>query len=273
MSTPYNPTGADDQNDKPDFTAERTPESGEPTTEISDSSSEWGSSSQSQTGQGGYTPYGEGQYGQGNYGQSSFGQAQYGQGEHQYGQAESNFGQAESQQPQAQGQYGQYGHHQQDYSQQQTQYGQGEQGGYQPHFGAGYPQGGYQQQYAPQGQFGAPAGNNRKRAGDGFINALFDFSFSRFITIDFAKVIYGISLGLIALFWLAGLIFAFAGFSEGAGEGFLSLFMYLIVGTLIAFAFTVLARISLEFYVAMVKTAQNTSKLVEIEEDKAGSNS
>ena len=217
MSNPYNPNGADDQNDKPDFTAEPTPEtSSEQTTEFGSTSgstsgsadsaaSEWGTpsqsadSSQSQYGQGGYTPYGETQYGQGGYGQGGYG---------------------------------------------------------------------------PQGQYGVPSSNNgRKKPGDGFFQALFDFSFSRFITIDFAKVIYAIFLGLIALAWAGGLIASLIGFSEGVGEGFLGLIVYLIMGTALALFATVGARLSLEFYVATVKTAQNTSQLVELEQDKADSNS
>ena len=287
MSNPYNPNGADDQNDKPDFTAEPTPEtSSEQTTEFGSTAgstsssadsaaSEWGTPSQPQYGQGGYTPYGENQYGQsgsqGGYGQGGYGQSQYGEaqyGEAQYGQGEhqqQDYSQQQYQaqgQAQQQGQYGQYGY------QQQGQYGQGD--FQQAQYGAGYPQGGYPHGYGPQGQYGVPSSNNgRKKPGDGFFQALFDFSFSRFITIDFAKVIYAIFLGLIALAWAAGLIASLIGFSEGVGEGFLGLIVYLIVGTALALFATVGARLSLEFYVATVKTAQNTSKLVEFEQDKA----
>lgn len=283
MSNPYNPNGADDQNDKPDFTAEPTPEtSSEQTTEFGSTSgstsgsadsaaSEWGTpsqsadSSQSQYGQGGYTPYGETQYGQGGYGQGGYGQSQYGQGENQQQDYSQQQYQAQAQ-AQGQGQYGQYGY------QQQGQYGQGDY--QQAQYGAGYPQGGYPQGYGPQGQYGVPSSNNgRKKPGDGFFQALFDFSFSRFITIDFAKVIYAIFLGLIALAWAGGLITSLIGFSEGVGEGFLGLIVYLIVGTALALFATVGARLSLEFYVATVKTAQNTSQLVELEQDKADSNS
>ena len=62
---------------------------------------------------------------------------------------------------------------------------------------------------------------------------------------------------------------SFSGFADGVGTGFLFLFGYLIFGTAVAFLALVFARIGLEFYVAMVKTAQNTSKLVEYEKDKA----
>ncbi|MGV0392710.1 DUF4282 domain-containing protein [Corynebacterium riegelii] len=286
MSNPYNPNGADDQNDKPDFTAEPTPEtSSEQTTEFGSTAgstsssadsaaSEWGtpsqpadssqSSSQPQYGQGGYTPYGETQYGQGGS-QGGYGQSQYGQGENQQQDYSQQQYQAQAQ-AQGQGQYGQYGY------QQQGQYGQGDY--QQAQYGAGYPQGGYPQGYGPQGQYGVPSSNNgRKKPGDGFFQALFDFSFSRFITIDFAKVIYAIFLGLIALAWAGGLITSLIGFSEGVGEGFLGLIVYLIVGTALALFATVGARLSLEFYVATVKTAQNTSQLVELEQDKADSNS
>ena len=61
-------------------------------------------------------------------------------------------------------------------------------------------------------------------------------------------------------------MFALAGFSDGFGSGLLMLLGHLVFGTLGAFFAVVIARISLEFYVSLVKTAQNTSKLVELEE-------
>lgn len=80
------------------------------------------------------------------------------------------------------------------------------------------------------------------------------------------RVIYAISLGLIVLAWVAGLLFSFAGFGDSFGEGMLMLVGFLIFGTLAAFIAVVVTRITLEFYVSLVKTAQNTSKLVELEE-------
>lgn len=148
----------------------------------------------------------------------------------------------------------------------ENQYGQGQYGqgqyGQQAQYGQ-FPQAGTQQYDQSQYGYGKPAKSGK---GNGFFNALFDLSFSRYITVDFMRVIYAISLGLIALAWVAGLLFSFAGFGDSFGEGMLMLVGFLIFGTLAAFIAVVVTRITLEFYVSLVKTAQNTSKLVELEE-------
>ena len=134
-----------------------------------------------------------------------------------------------------------------------------------------YPQYQVGQQYGQAGdqQFGQSqfgVGQPVKQSKDGFFAALFDLSFSRFVTVDFVRLIYTILLAVIGLFWVGGLLFALAGFSDGFGSGLLMLLGHLVFGTLGAFVAVVIARISLEFYVSLVKTAQNTSKLVELEE-------
>lgn len=308
MSTPYNPTGSSDNNDQPDYLTDRSAESSEPTTNLSrsESGSEWGtgeaasssewdtsestssasasgasssssssssedtswgapSQTQSQYGQSdygqaqSYNQYGQPQYGQSDYSQSDYGQTGYGSQSQQQGQAQHQYGQTDYSQAQYGAQQYQQYNQGQNYGQTQAQYGT-QHGQYQPgQFGA--PQGGFQQPVDP--------GAVRKRDGDSFFKALFDFSFSRYITIDFVKVIYAIVLAFIALGWVVGLFASFSGFADGVGTGFLFLFGYLIVGTAVAFLWLVLARMGLEFYVAMVKTAQNTSKLVEYEKDKA----
>lgn len=291
MSTPYNPTGSNDNNEQPDYLTDRSAESSEPTTEFSrgdassewgtgDSSSAWGSDSaagdnewgaQSQQAQQpqSYNQYGQPQYGQSDYSQGDYSQSDYSQGG--YSQA----GYAQSSQSQGQPQYGQTDYSQPQYGAQQSQY--------QPQGQSQYSQTDYSQaqfgaqqgQYQPQGQYGVPQGQfqqpgkPRKGDGDGFFKALFDFSFNRFITIDFVKVIYAIVLAFIALGWVVGLFASLSGFADSVGTGFLLLFGYLILGTAVAFLWLVFARIGLESYVAMVKTAQNTSKLVQYEKDKA----
>ncbi|MEZ5084964.1 MAG: DUF4282 domain-containing protein [Tessaracoccus sp.] len=85
-----------------------------------------------------------------------------------------------------------------------------------------------------------------------FFKALFDFSFRSFVTIKFASVIYGIGLALIGLAWLTFIVTGFnRGFLPGLGA--------LILGGLIAAFYVVIVRIGLEFSVAMIRTAQNTS--------------
>ena len=118
----------------------------------------------------------------------------------------------------------------------------------QPSYAA--PQGGY-----PQGQPGGPA----QRAGQekGFFGALFDFSFKNYITIKFASVLYIAGIVLLTLGWFIITIGMFA--DEGALAGLGTL----IFGLIVLFIYIVLFRLMLEFYVAMVRTAQNTSILVD----------
>ena len=237
MSTPYNPNHTPDPDDdqtgtSSDLTGDTSATSDSETSSTGDTSS---TSSTNETGSfGAHSDQAESQSSYPSYGQYPSVQPQH--GENQYG--ENQYGQ--------QGQYS------------QAQYGQSQYG--QSQYGQGYSQPQYDQsQYG----YGKPAKSGK---GNGFFNALFDLSFSRYITVDFMRVIYAISLGLIALAWVAGLLFSFAGFGDSFGEGMLMLVGFLIFGTLAAFIAVVVTRITLEFYVSLVKTAQNTSKLVELEE-------
>lgn len=102
-------------------------------------------------------------------------------------------------------------------------------------------------------QYGIDPERNREPA---FFQALFDLSFKNFVTIKFARIIYVVGLVLIVLGWL---IFTVAAFTQSAGGGLLAL----ILGAVVAFFYILLFRLTLEFYVAMVRTAQNTTALVE----------
>lgn len=113
------------------------------------------------------------------------------------------------------------------------------------------------------GQYPYPAPQAAPSSNDGFFGALFDFSFSRFITIDFIKVIYGFSAAIVAVLWVLGLISSLIGFADGVGVGFFGLIIYLVVGTLVALLTLIWTRMGLEFFVANIKTAQNTSRMVE----------
>ena len=135
----------------------------------------------------------------------------------------------------------------------QQQYGQNAQ------FGQGQAQNqGFGGGAFPQG---APAAAGKKK--DGFFGALFDFSFRRFITIDFVKILYILYLVFAALMWLGGLILAFTGFAESVGMGLLMLFGWLIFGTLWALFQIVISRVMLEVLVSVVRIAQNTTELVD----------
>jgi Domain of unknown function (DUF4282) len=93
-------------------------------------------------------------------------------------------------------------------------------------------------------------------ASKGFFNLLFEFSFSRFIGIKIIGVLYGIGIfftGLLTLMFLA------AGFSQdflrGVGALIVSPFLFLL--------YVILLRITLEGFVAALRTAENTTQLVE----------
>ncbi|MHA2788189.1 DUF4282 domain-containing protein [Corynebacterium sp. S7] len=130
--------------------------------------------------------------------------------------------------------------------QNQSNYGYNPQQGYPQ-----YPAGGSQQQNAQQS------------GGVSFFGALFDFSFTNFITIRFAKVIYIVAIVFLALYWAFMLVFSLSAFSEGIGIGLLALFAVLIIGGLLFLFGIIMARVTLEFYVSMVRTAENTSKMAQ----------
>lgn len=89
----------------------------------------------------------------------------------------------------------------------------------------------------------------------GFFKALFDFGFKSFVTIKFAAIIYGIALALIGVFTLIGIIFAFVSMTEEPIVGF---FM-LVLTVILAPFYLIMVRLTLELYVSMIRTAQNTA--------------
>ena len=89
-----------------------------------------------------------------------------------------------------------------------------------------------------------------------FFSLLFDLSFSKFIGIRIIGLIYGVGGIFIFLSSLGSLI---GGFQAGPGQGLLAFLLspLLFLSLLISF------RIGLEGFVASLKTAENTSELVE----------
>lgn len=107
--------------------------------------------------------------------------------------------------------------------------------------------------YASGGSHGGGRPNTVEAKG--FFAGLFDLSFTSFVTIKFAKFIYIIvmvAIGLWALFgWLIGSIVMM---TQEPITGFL----WLLLGWIPVLLALIFARITLEFYVAMARTAQNT---------------
>jgi len=104
-------------------------------------------------------------------------------------------------------------------------------------------------------------------SGAGFFRALFDFSFSNFVTLKFAKVLYIIGIALNVLLWLGGALVGFvvagiaAANTYNGGVLFLAPSLGLLFGWLPAFVNVVILRVVLEFVVASVRTAQNTAHM------------
>lgn len=102
----------------------------------------------------------------------------------------------------------------------------------------------------------------------GFFHALFDFSFRRYITISFAKVLFVIAIVLACLWYLFALIGAFSGAmvasAFNASSGSLGLgIVTLLFGWIPPFLWLLLVRVALEFVVATIRNSQNTSRMVE----------
>lgn len=171
---------------------------------------------------------GQGQYGQGQYGQ---GQGQYGQG--QYGQGQGQYGQG--QYPQGQNPQGQYP--QGAYAGGPAGYPGGPTGAYPP----GPPPGGYP---------GYPGGATQPPPPSNPLTALFDFGFNQFVTPYVVKFLY---ILLTVVLGIGYLFIVVAGFSEGVLFGLLAL-----VGGAVGFLiYLTLARVTLEFYYAVVRMSED----------------
>lgn len=112
----------------------------------------------------------------------------------------------------------------------------------------------YGQQPPPYGQqpYGQPAygGSVGRPPGKGFFGALFDFSFEHFVTPMLVKAVYIVALVALGLGWLFWLV---AGFSQSTGFGV----AVLILGPILLFLYLCLIRMTLEFYLAIVRMSQD----------------
>lgn len=108
---------------------------------------------------------------------------------------------------------------------------------------------------APGGQNAQAAPGPQPDSDPIFFSALFDLSFRHFITLKFAKVIFIILIVLAGLGWLGTII---AGFAAHPGIGLLAM----LFGWIGPFIMLIVYRVGLEVAVALIRTAQNTSLLV-----------
>ncbi|HKX66223.1 MAG TPA: DUF4282 domain-containing protein [Intrasporangium sp.] len=84
----------------------------------------------------------------------------------------------------------------------------------------------------------------------GFLPALFDFTFTHFVTPKLVRFVYllaTIALGVVWLFWV------FVGFARGAGTGL----AVLILGPVLFIIYLAVIRMTLEFYLSIVRMSED----------------
>ena len=89
-----------------------------------------------------------------------------------------------------------------------------------------------------------------------FLSALFDFSFSEFVTTKIIKILYGI---LIALAVVAAFVAIIAGFIDSAWQGILML----ILSPFLFLLYVIMARVWLELVIVIFRIAENVGEIAE----------
>ncbi len=93
-------------------------------------------------------------------------------------------------------------------------------------------------------------GTDLASQGRGFFGALFDFSFNHFVTPMIVKAVYVIATVVVALTWL---VFLLTSFSQSSGLGV----VVLLLGPIIAILYLAVIRMTLEFYLAVVRMSED----------------
>ena len=98
--------------------------------------------------------------------------------------------------------------------------------------------------------------------GKGFFGALFDLSFSEFVTTKMIKILYILLLILVAIGFVIAL---FSGlitmFSRG---GFLAGLVAIVLAAIGALIYIILARMWMELVIVVFRIAENTTELVRL---------
>ena len=100
----------------------------------------------------------------------------------------------------------------------------------------------------------------------GFVGALFDLSFSEFVTTKLIKILYILLLIIILIGLVVGLVTSFVSlFSRG---GFLSGLMGLIFTPIGALIWVIMARVWMELIIVVFRIAENTTDLVQMKKQQ-----
>lgn len=87
----------------------------------------------------------------------------------------------------------------------------------------------------------------------GFLPALFDFSFTHFVTPKLVRFVYLLATIALALGWL---VWLFGAFSYGAGYGI----FVLLIGPVLLIIYLAVIRMTLEFYLSIVRMSEDVHK-------------
>lgn len=109
----------------------------------------------------------------------------------------------------------------------------------------------------PMAPAGGPSGMSSipdpAREGAGFFTALFDFSFTNFVTPILVRFVYLLATVALVASWL---IFVFAGFANSVGTGLAAL----ILGPIFVIIYLAVIRMTLEFYLSVVRMSEDIHK-------------
>ena len=86
-------------------------------------------------------------------------------------------------------------------------------------------------------------------------SALFDLTFTRFLTVGVIKIIYLLGIILVALAWLGMVIGAFG------AAGFLGGLLGIVIATIVAVVNLLILRVWLELIVVLFRIGENTARI------------
>jgi len=89
-----------------------------------------------------------------------------------------------------------------------------------------------------------------------FIQTLFDFSFSEFVTTKIVKILYGIGILFATLGALAMIV---RGFGDSFGKGLI----FLLISPIVFIIYTIFARVVLETIIVLFRIAENVKDIAD----------
>ncbi|WP_462417737.1 DUF4282 domain-containing protein [Kytococcus sp. Marseille-QA3725] len=111
------------------------------------------------------------------------------------------------------------------------------------------------------GGTGAPGPSHAPDGENGFLSSLADIRFTKFVTPKVASVLYILMIVAIALGLLAWTVSSFGVMFSGEAAGVFMGLLMLVGGPIVALIYLVLARVSLESMVALVRVADDVAAI------------